>query len=91
MDHILSILDRSPSYTELREQLEAIGVKLDRAAFAESLLTAGLAVNSASPADVEHAGLLTTFPCLRPDIKERVLNALKNSLTEDSQQGDCMG
>ncbi|KAF2131364.1 hypothetical protein P153DRAFT_364956 [Dothidotthia symphoricarpi CBS 119687] len=45
---ILSILDSNPSYIELCEQLEQRGLKLDRAAFAKTLLTAVPDVNSAS-------------------------------------------
>jgi hypothetical protein len=45
---ILSMLDSNPSYIELCEQLEAIKLKLDRAAFAKTLLAAAPGVNSAS-------------------------------------------
>ena len=47
-DKILSMLDSNPSYIELCEQLESMGLRLDRAAFAKSLLTAVPDVNSAS-------------------------------------------
>lgn len=47
-DHIVSMLDGNPSYIELCEQLEAMALKLDRAAFAKNLLTAVPDVNSAS-------------------------------------------
>jgi len=47
---VLRMLDDNPSYIELCEQLESMGLKLDRAAFAKSLLTAVPDVNSASKA-----------------------------------------
>lgn len=47
-DRIFSILDGNPSYLELCEQLEAMSLKLDRAAFAKTILTAVPDVNSAS-------------------------------------------
>ncbi|KAF2652858.1 hypothetical protein K491DRAFT_680978 [Lophiostoma macrostomum CBS 122681] len=47
-ERVLSMLDGNPSYIELCEQLEAMSVKLDRAAFAKNLLTAVPDVNSAS-------------------------------------------
>ena len=47
-DKVLSMLDSNPSYIELCEQLENMGLKLDRAAFAKNLLTAVPDVNSAS-------------------------------------------
>lgn len=47
-DQILSMLDGNPSYIELCEQLEAMNLKLDRAAFAKNLLTAVPDANSAS-------------------------------------------
>jgi hypothetical protein len=46
---ILSLLDENPSYIELCEQLERMGLKLDRAVFAKSLLTAVPDVNSSAP------------------------------------------
>jgi hypothetical protein len=45
---IMGLLDSNPSYIELCEQLEKMGLKLDRAVFAKSLLTAVPDVNSAS-------------------------------------------
>lgn len=45
---ILRMLDGNPSYIELCEQLESMELKLDRAAFAKTLLTAVPDVNSAS-------------------------------------------
>ncbi|KAF1840913.1 uncharacterized protein K460DRAFT_410305 [Cucurbitaria berberidis CBS 394.84] len=45
---ILGMLNSNPSYIELCERLEQMGLKLDRAAFAKSLLTAVPDVNSAS-------------------------------------------
>jgi hypothetical protein len=45
---ILSMLDGNPSYIELCEQLERMGLKLDRAVFAKSLLTAVPDVNSSA-------------------------------------------
>lgn len=45
---ILAMLDSNPSYIELCEQLESMGLALDRAAFAKNLLTAVPDVNSAS-------------------------------------------
>ncbi|KAF2267038.1 hypothetical protein CC78DRAFT_566452 [Lojkania enalia] len=47
-EHILGMLDGNPSYIELCEQLEGMGLKLDRAAFAKNLLTVVPDVNSAS-------------------------------------------
>lgn len=43
---ILRMLDSNPSYIQLCEQLEQLGLKLDRAAFAKNLLTAVPDVNS---------------------------------------------
>ena len=48
LEQILSMLDGNPSYIELCEQLEAMKLKLDRAAFAKTLLAAAPGVNSAS-------------------------------------------
>jgi hypothetical protein len=45
---ILSLLNSNPSYIELCEQLEQMGLKLDRAVFAKGLLTAVPDVNSAT-------------------------------------------
>ncbi|KAF2856393.1 hypothetical protein T440DRAFT_413635 [Plenodomus tracheiphilus IPT5] len=45
---ILSMLDSNPSYIQLCERLEQLGLRLDRAAFAKSLLTAVPDVNSGS-------------------------------------------
>jgi hypothetical protein len=45
---ILNLLNSNPSYIELCEQLEQMGLKLDRAVFAKSLLTAVPDVNSTS-------------------------------------------
>jgi hypothetical protein len=45
---VLRMLDGNPSYIELCEQLETMGLKLDRAAFAKNLLTAVPDVNSVS-------------------------------------------
>ncbi|CBX92708.1 hypothetical protein LEMA_P054140.1 [Plenodomus lingam JN3] len=47
-NQILSMLNSNPSYIQLCEQLEQLGLKLDRAAFAKSLLTAVPDVNSGS-------------------------------------------
>jgi hypothetical protein len=49
-DQILRMLDGNPSYIELCEHLENMGIKLDRAAFAKNLLTAVPGVNSSSRA-----------------------------------------
>ncbi|RMZ69186.1 C2H2 finger domain-containing [Pyrenophora seminiperda CCB06] len=43
---VLSLLNCNPSYIELCEQLEQMGLKLDRAGFAKNLLTAVPDVNS---------------------------------------------
>ncbi|KAL6704008.1 hypothetical protein ACN47E_008859 [Coniothyrium glycines] len=45
---VLNMLDNNPSYIELCQQLETLGFKLDRAAFAKNLLTAVPDVNSSS-------------------------------------------
>jgi hypothetical protein len=47
-DKVLAMLDSNPSYIELCEQLENMGLKLDRAAFAKNLLIAVPDVNSSS-------------------------------------------
>ncbi|PVI08539.1 hypothetical protein DM02DRAFT_5167 [Periconia macrospinosa] len=47
-NEILLMLDRNPSYIELCEQLEQIGLVLERAAFAKTLLAAVPDVNSGS-------------------------------------------
>jgi hypothetical protein len=47
-EQILTMLDGNPSYIDLCEQLEAMELKLDRAAFAKTLLAAAPGVNSAS-------------------------------------------
>ncbi|KAJ4367465.1 hypothetical protein N0V83_007048 [Neocucurbitaria cava] len=46
--HILDLLNTNPSYIELCEQLEQMGITLDRAAFAKNLLQAAPDINSAS-------------------------------------------
>ncbi|PSN72743.1 hypothetical protein BS50DRAFT_513576 [Corynespora cassiicola Philippines] len=45
---VLSMLEGNPSYIELCEQLEAMDLKLDRAAFAKTLLNAVPDINSSS-------------------------------------------
>ena len=45
---VLSMLDGNPSYIDLCQQLENMGLKLDRAAFAKNLLTAVPDVNSST-------------------------------------------
>lgn len=59
---IFSMLSGNPSYIELCEQLEAMGLKLDRAAFAKNLLTAVPDVNSASRPPAQARGQPLTLP-----------------------------
>ena len=54
-DQVLDMLDGNPSYIELCEQLEGMGIRLDRAAFAKKLLTAVPDVNSSSRAKTARA------------------------------------
>lgn len=67
---ILSMLDSNPSYIQLCEQLEQIGLRLDRAAFARSLLTAVPDVNSGSRKAASHS---TPVPIQRPMVPPAVM------------------
>ncbi|KAH9865638.1 hypothetical protein J1614_009223 [Plenodomus biglobosus] len=67
---ILSMLDSNPSYIQLCEQLEQLGLKLDRAAFAKSLLTAVPDVNSGSR---KAASQTTPVPIQRPMVPPAVM------------------
>lgn len=51
---VLATLDSNPSYIELCEQLERMGLSLDRAAFAKNLLTAVPDVNSSTRKTAPH-------------------------------------
>ncbi|KAL5393520.1 hypothetical protein DPSP01_000335 [Paraphaeosphaeria sporulosa] len=53
-DQILDVLDGNPSYVALCEHLENMGIKLDRAAFARSLLAAVPDINSKSQGKTAH-------------------------------------
>lgn len=71
---ILAMLDGNPSYIELCEQLEAMGIKLDRAAFAKNLLTAVPDVNSSSRAKATQApgnGVVRPVPVAPPAVMKR--------------------
>ena len=66
---ILSLLNSNPSYVELCELLEKMGLKLDRAVFAKSLLTAVPDVNS-TPRKSVQPGLV---PIQRPPVPPAVM------------------
>jgi len=69
---VLSMLDRNPSYIELCEELEQMGLKLDRAVFAKSLLTAVPDVNSASRRSVpQPAPVSAQKPRVPPAVMKR--------------------
>ncbi|OCL07063.1 hypothetical protein AOQ84DRAFT_342454 [Glonium stellatum] len=55
-DQICRMLDSNPSYIDLCERLEGMGLKLERAAFARALLTAVPDVNSASRQSAQTQG-----------------------------------
>jgi hypothetical protein len=65
---ILSLLNGNPSYIQLCEQLEQMNFKLDRAAFAKSLLTAVPDVNSKS-----HQSLPAPAPVQTPQVPPAVM------------------
>ncbi|KAF2189730.1 hypothetical protein K469DRAFT_700984 [Zopfia rhizophila CBS 207.26] len=67
-ESICGMLDSNPSYIELCEQLEAMGLKLDRATFAKNLLTAVPDVNSASRQTNPVPNQDTARPSQRPSI-----------------------
>ncbi|KAF2496264.1 hypothetical protein BU16DRAFT_459943 [Lophium mytilinum] len=67
---ILRMLDSNPSYVDLCEQLEKLGLKLDRALFAKSLLAAVPDVNSASRQSAQAAQPAPSGP------KSQVANGL---------------
>ncbi|KAI2487942.1 hypothetical protein Ptr902_02075 [Pyrenophora tritici-repentis] len=67
---VLNMLNRNPSYIELCEQLEHMGLKLDRAAFAKNLLTAVPDVNSASRKSVPQP---TPVPAPKPPVPPAVM------------------
>ncbi|KAI8936372.1 hypothetical protein NX059_006784 [Plenodomus lindquistii] len=67
---ILSMLDSDPSYIQLCEQLEQLGLKVDRGAFAKSLLTAVPDVNSGSR---KAASRPTPAPVQRPMVPPAVM------------------
>ncbi|KAF9740679.1 hypothetical protein PMIN06_005009 [Paraphaeosphaeria minitans] len=74
-EHILEMLDGNPSYIELCEHLENRGIKLDRAAFARSLLTAVPDVNSmsrAKTAQIPNSGAVApSVPVAPPAVMKR--------------------
>ncbi|KAF2447811.1 hypothetical protein P171DRAFT_461951 [Karstenula rhodostoma CBS 690.94] len=74
-DQILGMLDGNPSYIEICEHLENMGIKLDRAAFAKNLLTAVPDVNSSSRAKTVHmpnnGAVPTNAPVAPPAIMKR--------------------
>lgn len=68
---ILGLLNSNPSYIELCEQLEQMGLKLDRAVFAKSLLTAVPDVNSASRKAVQAAPVPVQKPPVPPAVMRK--------------------
>ncbi|KAL1792161.1 hypothetical protein ACET3X_009912 [Alternaria dauci] len=68
---ILSLLNSNPSYIQLCEQLEKMGLKLDRAVFAKSLLTAVPDVNSASRKSVQPAPVPVQRPPVPPAVMKK--------------------
>ena len=67
---MLSMLEGNPSYIELCEQLEQVGLKLDRAVFAKSLLTAVPDVNSTPRRASLHS---LPVPANRPHVPPAIL------------------
>ncbi|CAN9154046.1 unnamed protein product [Alternaria alternata] len=68
---ILSLLNSNPSYIELCEQLEKMGLKLDRAVFAKSLLTAVPDVNSVSRKSAQPAPVPVQRPPVPPAVMKK--------------------
>ncbi|KAH8731148.1 hypothetical protein GQ44DRAFT_746485 [Phaeosphaeriaceae sp. PMI808] len=71
---ILSMLDGNPSYIELCEQLERLGFRLDRAAFAKNLLTAVPDVNAKTQKAAPQPA-----PVQRPQVPPAVMKTRINS------------
>ncbi|OCK86415.1 hypothetical protein K432DRAFT_438512 [Lepidopterella palustris CBS 459.81] len=69
-DQILHMLDSNPSYIDLCEQLEKMGMKLERAAFARALLAAVPDVNSSS----RQPGHTQAQPSARPTTQRAPLS-----------------
>lgn len=68
---ILTLLDGNPSYIELCGQLEQMGLKLDRAVFAKSLLTAVPDVNSGRKSVPQPAPAPVQKPHVPPAVMKR--------------------
>ncbi|KAG9186692.1 hypothetical protein G6011_09800 [Alternaria panax] len=68
---ILNLLNSNPSYIQLCEQLEKMGLKLDRAVFAKSLLTSVPDVNSASRKPVPPAPVSVQRPPAPPAVMKK--------------------
>ncbi|USP74384.1 hypothetical protein yc1106_01658 [Curvularia clavata] len=86
---ILSLLNENPSYIQLCEQLEQMNLKLDRAAFAKSLLTAVPDVNSRSN---QSPPLTAPAPVQRPPIPPAVMKKeVSNSVAPTPQYTPAAG
>lgn len=73
-NQVLDMLDGNPSYIELCEQLEGMGIKLDRAAFAKKLLTAVPDVNASSrakAAQIPNKNVIASAAVAPPAIMKR--------------------
>lgn len=92
-EQVLSMLDGNPSYIELCEQLENLGIKLDRAAFAKNLLTAVPDVNSASrakPAPLSNHGVVApSVPVAPPAVMKRDISTLAATPTSTSNHSSA--
>lgn len=69
-EHVLSLLDGNPSYIQLCEQLEQMGLKLDRAAFAKNLLAV---VPDINPAGRKASAQPTPVPVQRAMVPPAVM------------------
>ncbi|EUC46435.1 hypothetical protein COCMIDRAFT_92857 [Bipolaris oryzae ATCC 44560] len=72
---IITLLNGNPSYIQLCEQLEQMGFKLDRAAFAKCLLTAVPDVNSKPRQSLPQAPAPVQTPPVPPAVMKKDISA----------------
>ncbi|KAI9694058.1 MAG: hypothetical protein M1822_003329 [Bathelium mastoideum] len=80
VSHIRHMLDSNPSYIELCESLDSLGLKVDRAAFAKTLLDAVPEVNSAPRQRVQRPPQPSPKPTIPPGNRGQDVQSHRQSL-----------
>ena len=83
---ILSLVNNNPSYDELCEQLEKMGLKLDRAVFAKSLLVAVPAKQKRETLDRAQSSTHDDTPTRKPKSRPESSNQVSSAVKKDSGQ-----